>query len=57
MARIIVLTIVEFIAGLCSFLGIGQAVDKKATKFDKIAGFVICMVFLLFIIFVEEVVK
>lgn len=57
MARIIVLTIVEFIAGVCSFLGIGQAVDKKATKFDKIAGFVICLAFLLFIIFVEEVVK
>lgn len=46
--------IVQILAGLCAFLGIGQAVAKDTTKFDKICGFVICLLYLSFILFVER---
>lgn len=49
--------IVQIICGLCAFMGIGQAVSNKATKFDKIAGYIVCIVFLAIILFIEEVLK
>lgn len=47
--------IVQIIAGFCAFMGLGQSLGKEATKFDKIAGNVICFLFLAFILYIEEV--
>lgn len=55
--RGIIFVLIEIMAGAGAFLGAGQAVDKKATKFDKACGWLVCITFLLFIVFIEEVLK
>lgn len=47
--------LVQLFCGFCAVMGFGQALDDKATKFDKITGYVFTLIFLLFILLIEVV--
>ena len=50
-------TIVQFICFFFSLLAVGQAVNKEATKFEKIEGWIVCIIFLLLILYIEGALK
>ena len=53
----IVQTIVQVTCGFCALMGLGQALDSKASKFDKVLGYIVCFVFIAMILFIQEVLK
>lgn len=50
----IICILLQVYSGLCALLGVGQATAKDASKFDKVFGFVICLVYLAFILVIER---